>query len=153
MDENAAASLALDAAQTLEGIGEDVAQIKAGNSDVLAAIESLRQTDAEGFRQLIARDVELAIATDAPEDSNWVTEVRSSVEVPPRLFLPSHGLPVHADRAHGLYAGRFPAQLGRDLMARVLRQMEVVGWMLLSMFCLFCLSLALLLTLSVSMRL
>lgn len=86
MDENAAASLALDAAQTLEGIGEDVAQIKAGNSDVLAAIESLRQTDAEGFRQLIARDVELAIATDAPEDSNWVTEVRSSVEVPPDFF-------------------------------------------------------------------
>ena len=44
MDENAAASLALDAYQALEGIGEDVAQIKAGNSDVLAAIESLRQT-------------------------------------------------------------------------------------------------------------
>ena len=86
MDENAAASLALDAYQALEGIGEDVAQIKAGNSDVLASIESLRQTDAEGFRQLIARDAELAIATDAPEDSNWVTEVRSSVEVPPDFF-------------------------------------------------------------------
>lgn len=86
MDENAAASLALDAAQTLEGIGEDVAQIKAGNSDVLAAIESLRQTEVEGFQQLIARDSELAIATDAPDDSNWVTEVRSSVEVPPDFF-------------------------------------------------------------------
>ena len=87
MDENAAAALALDAAQTLEGIGEDVAQIKAGNSDVLAAIESLRQTDAEGFRQLIARDGEMAVATDAPEDSgNWVTEVRSSTEVPPGFF-------------------------------------------------------------------
>ncbi len=86
MDENAAASLALDAAQTLEGIGEDVAQIKGQNSDVLAAIESLRQTEVEGFRQLIARDAELAIAADAPEDSNWVTEVRSSVEVPPYFF-------------------------------------------------------------------
>lgn len=86
MDENAAASLALDAAQTLEGIGEDVAQIKGQNSDVLAAIESLRQTEVEGFRQLIARDAELAIAADAPEDSNWVTEVRSSVEVPPHFF-------------------------------------------------------------------
>ena len=86
MDENAAASLALDAYQALEGIGEDVAQIKAGNSDVLAAIESLRQTEVEGFRQLIARDAELAIAADAPEDSNWVTEVRSSVEVPPDFF-------------------------------------------------------------------
>lgn len=86
MDENAAAALALDAYQALEGIGEDVAQIKAGNSDVLAAIESLRQTEVEGFRQLIARDAELAIASDAPEDSNWVTEVRSSVEVPPDFF-------------------------------------------------------------------
>lgn len=86
MDENAAASLALDAYQTLEGIGEDVAQIKGANSDVLAAIESLRQTNVEGFQQLIARDAELAIASDAPEDSNWVTEVRSSVEVPPDFF-------------------------------------------------------------------
>lgn len=86
MDENAAASLALDAAQTLKGIGEDVAQIKGSNSDVLAAIESLRQTNVEGFQQLIARDAELAIAADAPEDSNWVTEVRSSVEVPPDFF-------------------------------------------------------------------
>ena len=86
MNEDAAASLALDAYQTLEGIGEDVAQIKGGNSDVLAAIESLRQTNAEGFRQLIARDAELAIATDSPDDSNWVTEVRSSVEVPPDFF-------------------------------------------------------------------
>ena len=86
MDENAAASLALDAYQALEGIGEDVAQIKGANSDVLAAIESLRQTEVEGFQQLIARDAELAIASDAPEDSNWVTEVRSSVEVPPDFF-------------------------------------------------------------------
>lgn len=87
MDENAAASLALDAAQTLEGIGEDVAQIKGQNSDVLAALESLRQTNLEGFHQLIARDGDLAVATDAPEDSgNWVTEVYSSVEVPPDFF-------------------------------------------------------------------
>lgn len=86
MDENAAASLALDAANTLEGIGEDVAQLKGANSDVLAAIESLRQTNVEGFQQLIARDADLAIASDSPEDSNWVTEVHSSVEVPPDFF-------------------------------------------------------------------
>ena len=87
MDENAAASLALDAYQALEGIGEDVAQIKAGNSDVLAAIESLLQTEVEGFRQLIARDSELAIATDAPDDSgNWVTTGTSETEVPPDFF-------------------------------------------------------------------
>lgn len=87
MNEDAAASLALDAYQALQGIREDVAQIKGANSDVLAAIESLRQTNVECFRQIIARDSELAIATDAPDDSsNWVTEVRSSVEVPPDFF-------------------------------------------------------------------
>lgn len=86
MDEAAAASLALDAAQTLKGIGEDVAALKAQNSDVLASIESLRLTNVEGFQQIIARDAELAIASDAPEDSNWVTEVHSSVEVPPDFF-------------------------------------------------------------------
>ena len=46
MNEDAAASLALDAYQALQGIGEDVAQIKGANSDVLAALESLRQTNA-----------------------------------------------------------------------------------------------------------
>ena len=86
MNEDAAASLALDAYQALQGISEDVAQVKGQNSDVLAAIESLRQTNAEGFRQIIARDSDLAISTDAPEDSNWVTEVRSSVEVPSDFF-------------------------------------------------------------------
>lgn len=86
MNEDAAASLALDAYQALRGIGEDVAQVKGQNSDVLAAIESLRQTNVECFRQIIARDSDLAIATDAPEDSNWVTEVRSSVEVPSDFF-------------------------------------------------------------------
>lgn len=86
MDENAAASLALDAAKTLEGIGEDVAQIRGQNSDVLAAIESLRQTEVEGFQQLIARDADLAIATDAPDDAAWVTTVTSEAEVPPDFF-------------------------------------------------------------------
>lgn len=86
MDESAAASLALDAAQTLEGIGEDVAQIKGQNSDVLAAIESLRQTEVEGFRQLIARDADLVIASDVPEDAAWVTTVTSEAEVPPDFF-------------------------------------------------------------------
>ena len=86
MDENAAASLALDAYQTLEGIGKGVAQIRAGNSDVLAAIESLRQTEVEGFQQLIARDSELAVVTDAPDDAAWVTTVTSDAEVPPDFF-------------------------------------------------------------------
>lgn len=86
MDENAAASLALDAAKTLEGIGEDVAQVRADNSDVLAAIESLRQTNVEGFQQLIARDSEITVVSDAPEDAAWVTTVTSETEVPPDFF-------------------------------------------------------------------
>lgn len=87
MNEDAAASLALDAYQALQGIGEDVAQIKGANSDVLAALESLRQTNAEGFQQIIARDSEISISSDAPDDSaSWVTEVRSSTEVPADFF-------------------------------------------------------------------
>lgn len=53
MDENAAAALALDAAQTLKGIGEDVAQIKGQNSDVLAALG-----------QIVVRDQESPVASD-----------------------------------------------------------------------------------------
>lgn len=87
MNEDAAASLALDAAQTLKGIGEDVAALKAQNSDVLASIESLRLTNVEGFQQLIARDSDLAVPADVSGDSaNWVTEVRSEVEVPSSFF-------------------------------------------------------------------
>ena len=87
MNEDAAASLALDAYQALQGIGEDVAQIKGANSDVLAALESLRQTNVEGFQQIIARDSDIAIASDALDDSaSWVTEVRSSTEVPADFF-------------------------------------------------------------------
>lgn len=86
MNEDAVATLALDAYSALQGIGEDVAQIKAGNSDVLAAIESLRQTEVEGFQQLIARDADLAIASDVPKDAAWVTTVTSETEVPSDFF-------------------------------------------------------------------
>lgn len=88
MNEDAAASLALDAAQILKGIGEDVAALKAQNSDVLASIDSLRLSNVEGFQQLIARDSDLAVVpADVNDDSaNWVTEVRSEVEVPSSFF-------------------------------------------------------------------
>lgn len=87
MNEDAAATLALDAAQILKGIGEDVAALKAQNSDVLASIESLRLTNVEGFQHLIARDSDLPVPVDvSDESSNWVTEVRSEVEVPSSFF-------------------------------------------------------------------
>lgn len=87
MNEDAAASLALDAAQTLKGIGEDVAALKAQNSDVLASIDSLRLSNVEGFQQLIARDSYLPVPADVSDESaNWVTEVRSEIEVPSSFF-------------------------------------------------------------------
>lgn len=87
MNEDAAFSLALDAAQTLKSIGEDVAALKAQNSDVLASIESLRLSNVEGFQQLITRDSDLPVPVDVPDESvNWVTEVRSDVEVPSSFF-------------------------------------------------------------------
>lgn len=79
MDEAAAASLALDAAQTLKGIGEDVAQIKGINSDVLDSLRGLQATEVP--------DSDLAaVPVPLDDSSNWVTEVRSSVEVPPDFF-------------------------------------------------------------------
>ena len=79
MDESAAASLALDAYQALQGIHEDVAQIKGLNSDVLDALRGLQVSEVP--------DSDLAaVPVPLDDSSNWVTEVRSSVEVPPDFF-------------------------------------------------------------------
>ena len=79
MSEDAAVSLALDAYQALQGIHEDVAQIKGINSDVLDALRSLQATEVP--------DSDLAaVPVPLDDSSNWVTEVRSSVEVPPDFF-------------------------------------------------------------------
>ena len=79
MNEDAAASLALDAYQALQGIHEDVAQIKGINSDVLDTLRGLEASEVP--------DSDLA-AFPVPLDdsSNWVTEVRSSVEGPSDFF-------------------------------------------------------------------
>lgn len=79
MNEDAAASLALDAYQALQGIHEDVAQIKVLNSDVLDVLRGLQASEV--------LDSDLAsVPTPLDDSSNWVTEVRSSVEVPPDFF-------------------------------------------------------------------
>lgn len=79
MNEDAAVSLALDAYQALQGIHEDVAQIKGQNLDVLDALRSLQATEVP--------DSDLAaIPVPLDDSSNWVTEVHSSVEVPPDFF-------------------------------------------------------------------
>ena len=72
MNEDAAATLALDAYQVLQGIGEDVAQIRGQNSDVLAALG-----------ELVARDAAQPVAEDS---GSWQTVVTSSVEVPAQFF-------------------------------------------------------------------
>lgn len=86
MNEDAAASLALDAAATLQGIGEDVAQIKGLNSDVLAAVENLRVSNVECFRDLIARDSAQPLALDDSDPAQWQTVVSSNTEVPADFF-------------------------------------------------------------------
>lgn len=79
MNEDAAASLALDAYQALQGIHEDVAQIKGLNSDVLDVLRDLQASEVP--------DPDLAaVPIPLDDSSNWVTEVRSSVEVPPDFF-------------------------------------------------------------------
>lgn len=83
MDDTVAASLALDAAQVLKGIGEDVAQIKGQNSDVLAALDALVARDSE---PLVASDDGTVTLSSDPDPADWVTEVHSSAEVPAEFF-------------------------------------------------------------------
>lgn len=80
MDEAAAVKLAMDAYSSIQGIGEDVAQLKGQNSDVLALLAEIRDA--------VSTEVPAAELLDAaPDDgSNWVTEVRSTVEVPEPFF-------------------------------------------------------------------
>ena len=72
MDEATAVKLAMDAYSSIQGIGEDVAQLKGQNSDVLSLLAEIPAAD---------------LLDAAPDDgSNWVTEVRSTVEVPEPFF-------------------------------------------------------------------
>lgn len=80
MDESAAASLALDAAQTLKGIGEDVAQLKELGLHQLEVLQKWPQevpTPADDEAQALLSD---------PDPADWVTEVHSSAEVPAEFF-------------------------------------------------------------------
>lgn len=78
MDESAAATLALDAYSALQGIGEDVAQIRADNSDILAALG-----------QLVARDAAQPVADDSGAvalDLKTFEEVPVSIEPPANFW-------------------------------------------------------------------
>lgn len=85
MDETEAAGLAVDAAATLKGIGQDVAQIRELSFKQLEILS--RPDEAEEVPQPDGEEAaNLAPAESAADDGGWVTEVHSSVEVPSEFF-------------------------------------------------------------------
>ncbi len=85
MDEMEAAGLAVDAAATLKGIGQDVAQIRELSFKQLEILS--RPDEAEEVPQPDEEEAQSLILDEgAPDDGGWVTEVHSSVEVPPEFF-------------------------------------------------------------------
>lgn len=78
MDEQTAASLALDAFSALDGIRQDVGQIKELGSQQL---ELLQQWPAE-----VPSPSDDEIAPLDADPADWVTEVHSTVEVPAEFF-------------------------------------------------------------------
>lgn len=85
MDETEAAGLAVDAAATLKGIGQDVAQIRELFFKQLEILS--RPDEAEEVPQPDGEEAaNLAPAEPAADDGGWVTEVRSSTEVPSEFF-------------------------------------------------------------------
>lgn len=85
MDETEAAGLAVDAAATLKGIGQDVAQIRELSFKQLEILS--RPDEAEEVPQPDEEEAQSLILDEgAPDDGGWVTEVHSSVEVPPEFF-------------------------------------------------------------------
>ena len=80
-----AAGLAVDAAATLKGIGQDVAQIRELSFKQLEILS--RPDEAEEVPQPDEDEAQALILDDGmPDDGGWVTEVHSSVEVPPEFF-------------------------------------------------------------------
>lgn len=82
MDEAAAVSLALDAAQTLKGIGQDVAQIRELS---IKQLEVLTAPEVEEVPQPEEEEAQALALDDSPADA-WQTVVSSSVEVPAEFF-------------------------------------------------------------------
>lgn len=90
MDEQAAASLALDAFSALDGIRQDVAQIRDVNLQTFDLLNSQIQRVDE---QMEAKGLSVEVPADPeaqnllPGDSaDWVTEVHSATEVPAGFF-------------------------------------------------------------------
>lgn len=90
MDEQAAAGLALDAFSALDALRQDVAQIRDVNLQTFDLLNSQIQRVDE---QMEAKGLSVEVPADPeaqnllPDDSaDWVTEVRSEVEVPAEFF-------------------------------------------------------------------
>lgn len=89
MDENAAATLALDAAQVLKGISSDVAEVKEISLEQLRLVQEWTLAHPAEVERPAEEEAQ-ALALDGSEDSpEWVTTLQTSVDVPPEFFADS----------------------------------------------------------------
>lgn len=91
MDEESAVSLALGAAKALDSVREDVAQVKEVNVRQFDLLKSKLDEVTGLLSKKPASEVEIPAEPEAQNlassaDANWVTEVRSGVEVPETFF-------------------------------------------------------------------
>ena len=91
MDEESAVSLALGAAKALDSVREDVAQVKEVNVRQFDLLKSKLDEVTGLLSKKPASEVEIPAEPEAQnlassDDANWVTEVRSGVEVPETFF-------------------------------------------------------------------
>ncbi len=130
MDEESAVSLALGAAKALDSVREDVAQVKEVNVRQFDLLKSKLDEVTGLLSKKPASEVEIPAEPEAQnlassDDANWVTEVRSGVEVPETFFS---DLMSFQYMQVTLSVFLLLAQFGREPLARVLRQMEVLTW-------------------------
>ena len=95
MDEESAVSLALGAAKALDSVREDVAQVKEKLLSLRYIQFDLLKSKLDEVTGLLSKkpasEVEIPAEPEAQnlassDDANWVTEVRSGVEVPETFF-------------------------------------------------------------------
>lgn len=82
MDETQALNLAVDAYAALQGIREDVAQLKGINSDVLALLTDRTEVPAPDVPDISLYGLE----GGSVGDGQWHTTVTSETEVPAAFF-------------------------------------------------------------------
>ncbi|WP_304426552.1 hypothetical protein [uncultured Adlercreutzia sp.] len=86
MDEGAAVSLALDAAQTLKGVSSDVAQIKEVSLEQLRILQDWALSHPAEVEQPAEEEAQALVLDEEPEGAEWVTTLQTTVDVPPEFF-------------------------------------------------------------------